>query len=406
MLKETVSIKEAKKIISEAVTTLPFEEIDTVDSLGRHVFETIKSPLTLPSYDTSAMDGFAVISSDLKSATKENPIILSIVDEVYAGKYTDSILESGNCVRIFTGANIPKGADAVVRQEDVEYENGKAVFKMPVERGTDIRTAGDDVMRGQVILKQGDLISSSAIGLLTALNISKIKVFLKPKIYILATGNELVDIGSLVPTGKIINSNSYSLASMTKECNAIPIYGGIANDNEETISMHFENAIKNDIVITTGGVSVGKYDLVKDAFEKKGVKWLFWKVKIRPGHPIAFGIFEKTLFFGLPGNPVSSMVTFDQFVRPAILKMMGVENTERMRFYASSTVDIKKKPDRTHFLRAKLSSVNGELFVEPIKNQSSAAISTMIEANCYIILEEGKTKIEKGEKVLVELFKS
>jgi len=405
MLKTYIPITEAKEIILSNVKELPAESIATTESYGRYVSEDIVSPFNLPASDNSAMDGFAVSSNELLGASKDSPITLKIIDEIYAGKRSELTVTKGTCVRIFTGAKMPKGADAVVRQEDVKYDNNNATFFSPVEKGTDIREAGDDVKKGQIILTKGTKITPAAIGLLAALNIHSVKVFKRPKVYILATGNELIELGKQLSPNKIVNSNSYALSTMVMENGGVPIYGGIATDSEETIMAHFEKAKEADIVITTGGVSVGEYDLVKDSFAKKGVEWLFWKVKIRPGQPVAFGRYNSTLFFGLPGNPVSAMVTFDQFVRPAILKMMGNEKAERMRFFAISTDDIKKKQDRTHFLRARLFSSEGELYVEVKKNQSSAAISTMLDANCYIILEENKTKIKKGDKVLVEVFK-
>ncbi len=405
MLKESVRLEEAKQIILNNTRELGTEVVFTPEAAGRHVASDITAPFSLPSADNSAMDGFALFSEDIKEASKDNPITLRVIDEIYAGKMCDTKLTRGCCVRIFTGAKIPPGADTVVRQEDVIREGEYVTFFAPQESGVDIRKAGDDVKKGQRILKKGDIITPPAIGLLTALNIAKVTVFRKPKVFIVATGNELLELGSQLVENKIINSNSYALFNMCLECGATPVYGGITNDDENMIMSLFEKAKNADIVVTTGGVSVGEYDLVKDAFAKKGVEWLFWKVKIRPGHPVAFGIFENRLFFGLPGNPVSSMITFDQFVRPAILAMMGAIKTERLRFYATSEDDIKKKPDRTHFLRAIVYSKDGELSVKVMKNQSSAAISTMLDANCYIILEEGRTKINKGEKVLVEVFK-
>ncbi|GAB4437196.1 MAG: molybdopterin molybdotransferase MoeA [bacterium] len=405
MLKESIPIKEAKEIILNNTKSLGSEVVSITESLGRYVYIDIASTVNIPPTDNSAMDGFAVISDDILYATKEHPVTLKVIDEIYAGKNYNERLMPGTCVRIFTGAKIPDGADAVVRQEDVIFDKQKAIFTSPVTKGTDIREAGEDVKKGQIILSAGDRISSAAIGMLAALNIKEIEVFKKPKVFVLATGNELLELGSNLSDGKIVNSNSYALSALIAECGAEPINGGISDDNESSIINAFRSIGDADIVITTGGVSVGEYDLVKDVFAKLGVKWLFWKVKIRPGHPVAFGILDDKLFFGLPGNPVSSMVTFDQFVRIAILKMMGAKETERLRFYAISKSDIRKKPDRTHFLRARLFAEDGLLYAEALKNQSSAAISSMLSANSYIILEENRTRINKGDKVLVELFK-
>lgn len=405
MPKESIPIEKAKEIILSRVRLNPPEEVYFSDSLGRHPYEDIVSPYSLPFRNNSAMDGFAVKSADLAAASEENPVKLPVVEELYAGKIPEKIVLSGTCARIFTGAAIPEGADAVVRQEDVNLIANAAIFKTPVEARTDIREKGEDIKEGQVFLKKGERICSAAIGMLAALRIKRIKVFRKPKVYLIATGNELADVESLFDENKIVNSNTHSLSAMLKELCAEPYCGGIVGDTKEAIRQSFQNIADCDMVITTGGISVGEYDLVKETFAELGVNWLFWKVKMRPGHPAAFGVMRDKLFFGLPGNPVSSMVTFDQFVRPAILKMSGVEDTARMRFFAAAVSDIKKKPGRTHFIRGVLSAKDGELFADAAKNQSSAAISAMISANCYIILEGEKTRIQKGEKVLVEVFK-
>lgn len=405
MIKLSITIQEAEDIILNNIKETSVEEISTIESLNRHIAEDISSPISLPNYDNSAMDGFAVNSVDILNASKDSPVTLKIVEEISAGKFSTKKVTKGCCARIFTGAKIPEGADSVVRQEDVYFNDKEATFFAPVEKGSDVRKAGEDVNKGQIILRKGGKITPAAIGLLSALNIKQVKVYKKPIVSIIATGNELVELGCEMSVGKIVNSNSYALSAMVCECGAIPIYCGIAKDNETSIMSAFEKAQDADIVITTGGVSVGEYDLVKDIFAKKGVNWLFWKVKIRPGHPVAFGIMNNRLFFALPGNPVSSMITFDQFVRIAILRMMGAKEVKRMRFLATAMDDIKKKPDRTHFLRAKLIPSDGELYVDIMKNQSSAAISTMLDSNCYVILDEKRTRIKKGEKVLVEVFK-
>lgn len=404
MLKESVILYEAVDIVLNNTPLKSKEEISITESLGRFLAEDIFSPYPLPLNDNSAMDGFALISSDIKDATLDNMIKLKIVDVVTAGKRPLIELKNGECVRIFTGGIIPKGADAVVRQEDVLIDGEYAFFKSSVEPGSDIRRRGSDLCEGQKILSLGDRITPGVIGLCSALRIKSVRVFQKPTIYIIATGSELVDIDSPFDNFSVVNSNSYSLSAMVKELSAQPFYGGILKDTKEAIRESFKKAIEHDIVITTGGVSVGEYDLVKDVFAEMGVKWLFWKVKMRPGHPVAFGIYENKLFFGLPGNPVSAMVTFDQFVRPAIFKMCGSKNYKRKVLKARSKSKIKKKEGVVHFIRGIVSVEDGELVVESINNQSSSAINTMAQANCYIILNEKQTRIEPGEVVQVEIF--
>lgn len=406
MLIEQISVKEAKDIILSETYETEEEEVLFTQALGRYSSRNIKSPFCIPQFDNSAMDGYTVRSEDLANASQQNPVKLKIIDEIWAGKIPKITLSGNTCVKIFTGAMVPEGANAVVRKEDVETDGEWAIFKSPVEIGFDIRMKGEEIKEGDVIIKRGYKFTPPAIGLIASLMIDKVKVFKKPKVLIIATGSELIDINDPVSFGKIVNSNSYALMSMANEYGAEPIYGGIVEDNDEALVRCFNNIEDVDIVITTGGVSVGEYDLVKDVFSSLGVEWLFWKIRMRPGHPVAFGKYNKKLFFALPGNPVSSMVTFDQFVLPAIKKMMGVERYERKRLYAIVTDDIKKKADRTHFLRGRFYSKDSELYVDVFPNQSSSAISSMINSNCYVILEEGNTRIKRGEKALIELFEN
>ncbi|MCX7990681.1 MAG: molybdopterin molybdotransferase MoeA [Proteobacteria bacterium] len=406
MLKEQISVKEAKSIILSQTYETEEEEIIFSQSLGRYTSREIKSPFNIPNFDNSAMDGFAVKSSILSSASPENPVKLKIVDEIWAGKIPKVSISSENCVKIYTGAIVPEGADAIVRKEDVSVDGDMALFKSPVEKGYDIRKEGEEIKKGEIVINKGYKITSSAIGLLASLMIKKIRVFRKPKVLIIATGSELIDIEESFSYGKIVNSNSYALISMTSEYGAEPVNGGIVKDSRQSLKECFKKIDMADVVITTGGVSVGDYDLVKDVFGELGVNWHFWKVRMRPGHPVAFGTYQKKLFFALPGNPVSAMVTYDQFVLPAIKKMLGVENYQRKTLYAIVTDDIKKKADRTHFLRGKFYTKDGQLYVDVFPNQSSSAISSMINSNCYVILEEGNTRIKRGEKALIELFES
>lgn len=405
MLKESIAHRDALKIILEQVKEAHSEEVSFSESLDRYISQDIFAPYPLPLHDNSAMDGYAVNSVDLKNATPQNPVVLELIDTISAGKKSTTELKNGQCIRIFTGAILPKGADAVVRQEDVQVEGNKVYFKAHVEPENDVRKRGSDLNEGQVVLKKGERVSPAAIGLLAALRMKKIKVYKKPSIYLIATGNELVDVDAPYSDNTIVNSNSYSLSAMAMQLGAEPIIGGIVKDDEESIRESFKKASCNNIVITTGGVSVGEYDLVKQVYAEMGVQWLFWKVKIRPGHPIAFGIYKNTLFFGLPGNPVSAMVTFDQFVRPSVMKMFGNEQVERQKFNAKCKSYIKKKAGIKHFIRGICYLQDGELYVESAQNQSSSAINIMVSANCYIILDENRTIVNPGEQVIVEIFK-
>ncbi len=405
MLNQNISVDRAINIILSCIKEAEEEKIHFADGLGRYLSRDIISGFSVPFFDNSAMDGFALRAEEIKDASKDNPVKLKIVDEIWAGKIARPLPDSKCCVKIYTGAMIPDGADCVVRQEDVTIEGDYALFFNPVEKGNDIRLKGEEIKENDVVASKGSRITPAMIGLFASLMKKEIYVYKKPKIAILATGSELIDIDEQTGFGKIVNSNSYALMAMAREAGAEAFNGGIIKDNRDELEKAFYTYKDTDLVITTGGVSVGEYDLVKDVFANLGVNWLFWKVRMRPGHPVAFGVYNNRLFFALPGNPVSAMVTFDQFVLPAIKKFFSAP-WEKKTIYAIATDDIRKKSGRTHFLRGRAYTKDGELFVDIFPNQASSAITSMTLANCYVILKEDNTRINKGEKVLIELFEN
>jgi len=288
--------------------------------------------------------------------------------------------------------------------EDTEGAGKQVRILVPVKPGTDIRPAGEDVKKGEPVLFRGNIIRPAEIGMLSSLGRSFIKVFQRPVVAIIATGDELVDVDEPVLPGKIVNSNSYALAAQVTECGGITMQLGIAKDNREDLEAKFKGALRADVIISSGGVSVGDYDFVKDVMKEIGSKIQFWKVAMRPGRPLAYGTLGGKPLFGLPGNPVSSMVSFEQFVRPALLKMMGYRNLFRRSVQAVLMENITKASDVRSFLRARVSFEKGQYRVSTTGEQGSGILKSMVRANGLIILPEKITRAKKGDTVTVQLL--
>jgi molybdopterin molybdotransferase len=399
-----IKVEEAQKLILKEVKICKIEKVKIIDSLGYVLAENIYSPFDIPNFDNSAMDGFAIKSEETKFATLKNPAILKIVGDLPAGEIFRKTLKKKEAVKIMTGAILPKGADAVVKVEDVKVENGKVKIFNFIKKFENVRFKGEDLKKGELILKKGTIISPSVTGILARIGKSIVKVIGKPKVGIFSTGNELLEVGEKLKLGKIYNSNSYSLISQVKNCGAIPLYFGISPDREDLLKNKFEEVSeKSDVIITSGGVSVGEYDLVKNVLEKIG-KIDFWSIAQRPGKPMAFGKIKNKIVFGLPGNPVSSMITFEEYVRPALLKMMGKTKLFREEKEAILEENLEKKKGFRYFLRGIFREENGTLYVKTTGPQGSGILKSFLLANCIIILPEELEKIKKGEKVKIQIL--
>ncbi|MEK6657514.1 MAG: gephyrin-like molybdotransferase Glp, partial [Nitrospirota bacterium] len=398
-----ISVEEALGLILENIREIGFEKVDIKEALGRVIAEDVYARRNIPPWDNSAMDGYAVIVNDVEGASKENPAVLKIIESLPAGYISESKLKSGEAIKIMTGAPMPNGADAVVMAEYTENDGGKVrIFKRP-EKGDHIRKAGEDVKDGQLVIKKGQLIRPSEIGMLASMARSIVSVYQRPRVAILATGDELVDLDEEICGAKIINSNTYAVGAQIQECGALPILLGIARDRQDELEEKLRLGMNADIIITSGGVSVGDYDHVKDVVKGLGGDLRLWKVAIKPGKPLAFSILNGRPMFGLPGNPVASMVTFEIFVRPAILKMMGHKKIFRPIIYATIKDDLKKKENRRHFIRASVQSDGDGYVVETTGDQGSHMMTSMIKANGLIIFHENDTAIKAGDKVKVML---
>lgn len=402
MKQKLLPVDEAIKIILNEVKPLSGERVSIDNALGRVLYEDIVSTRNIPFSDNSAMDGFAVISEDLKGVDENHPRVLKIIEELPAGKVPARKIKSGECAKIMTGGIMPEGADAVVMVEDTESISETEVkIKTQVEKGENVRFQGEDIQAGKVALKKGTLLRPQEIGLLAALGKSSVNVYQRPVAGILSTGSELINIDEQVSAGKVVDSNSYTLYSAVKSAGGIPLPLGIAKDSDEEIKHRILGNRSVHIFITSGGVSVGEFDLVKDLFNEIGCQMKFWRVAIKPGKPFAFGLLNGIPLFGLPGNPVSSFVAFEIFVRPALLKMQGHRNIFRRQFEAVMSVDFTNKPGRTHFVRGILEWDNNKLKVKPSGDQGSAMISTLVSANCLIVVPAETGDVKAGDSVRV-----
>ncbi len=402
MEQRLLPVEEAIKIIMGEIKPLPGERVSIEHASGRVLFEDIISRIDIPFTDNSAMDGFAVIADDLKGVDEKHPKVLKIVEELPAGMVPLRKIRTGECAKIMTGGIMPEGANAVVMVENTEQLSIYEVkIKRSVEKGENVRYKGEDIKEGSIVLKRGTRLRPQEIGLLAAIGKSVVNVYQQPVVGILSTGSEIIDIDEFVTKGKVVDSNSYTLSSAVSKAGGIPLSLGIAKDTEEDIKGKILNNRAVNVLVTSGGVSVGEFDLVRGLFNQIGCDMKFWKVAIKPGKPFAFGVLNGIPLFGLPGNPVSSFVAFEVFLRPAILKMQGIQNVFRRPFEAIMSVDFKNKPGRTHFVRGISEWDGNKLKVQPSGEQGSAMLSTLVSANCLIVIPSDKGDVKKGEVVKV-----
>jgi molybdopterin molybdotransferase len=400
-----ISVDEAIAIILGAVRETGEEVVDILEAQGRILYRDIVATDDIPLLDNSAMDGFALRSETTTGATAEQPAQLRVVGEVQAGAFYHGEPVAGNAaVRIMTGAPVPPGADVVVPVEDTDETDSLVRLYRPFKKGENIRLAGEDIRAGSIVLEKGRRLRPADIGLLASVDCTGVPVYRRPRVAIISTGDELAEPGRPLLHGQIRNSSAYALSAEVQKYNAVPRYLGIARDTFDDTLDKFRSAFECDIVITTGGVSMGKYDYVKSVMAEMGVEIAVQKILMKPGKPLVFGTLKGKLFFGLPGNPVSSLVSFVQFVRPAILKTMGARVIDKPVLDAIIDDEINKKEGRRHFVRGFFSIQDGELHVSTTGPQGSGILSSMSHANCFILLREGQTVYRKSERVPVQLI--
>ncbi len=397
---DLLSLEKALIQILDALPKAEHEELLPLrQSLGRVLSRSIQSAINVPSFRNSYMDGYALHSAD------HGEELLTLIGTSWAGKPFTGKVRRGECVRIFTGAYVPKYCDCVVMQENVQRKGDNIHIITSPNQHENIRNIADDTSEGQEILTQGTLLEAAEIALLASCGIAKITVFKRLTVGFFSTGDELVSIGSQLQLGQIYDSNRYAIHALLTEAGVTAIDMGVIPDTPEAVEKALLAASQHcDAIITSGGVSVGEADFITDVLDKIGHINL-WKIAIKPGKPFVFGSIDKTFFFGLPGNPVSVAISFQQILLPAFKKMMGYKKEySPLTLQATLAQTIYKQPGRTEFQRGIAENINDTLVVNSTGNQGSHILSSMSKANCLIILEQGSGDIEKGQTVNIQLL--
>lgn len=398
-------LHDAQRVVLDATTVLEVEKVSILDVLGRVLAEDIMAGRDNPPWDNSAMDGFAVRWEDIRQEhTIQKPVSLVVIEDVPAGRMPSKDVGPGQAIRIMTGAPVPRGADTVLKVEDTEHTPDSVRVLKAEPKGANIRPQGEDVKKGECIIGKGTRMRPSEAGMLAILAKSFVFVYQRPRVAILSTGDELADLDEPYSEEKIINSNSYGIAAAVQEAGGIPLLLGIARDTPAVLKEKIAQGLNADMLVLSGGVSMGDYDYTKAVFRELGAEMNFWKLAIRPGQPLAFGKIQNKLAFGLPGNPVSSMVTFEQLVRPALLKMSGCRSYGRPVVQAVFQETFSKRTDRRHFLRGMLTREDGIFKVRTTGDQGSGILTSMVKANCLIDVPVAVERLNPGDHVTVQLL--
>ena len=397
-------ILEAQTCILDRATPLETEEIELAKALGRALAEEVRANRDLPPYDVSAMDGYAVRAADLVKV----PRTLQIIEDIKAGDTPRFPLQPSQCAKIMTGAPLPPGADTVVRVEDTRaLENDQAEFPIPVKPGTDIRLRGENMRLGDVVLQAGEEITPATISVLATVKQAKVKVACKPRVAILSNGDELEALDEPLDLSKIPDSNSHALMAQVQALGIEPALLGIARDKPDELTSFLKRGLEYDVLLISGGTSVGDHDHVRPTLVTLGVAIHFWRVEMRPGHPIAFGTLGRTLVFCLPGNPVSSMVCFEQFVSPALRRLMGHRRLFRRTIPVRLTQMVKSKQGRVEFVRATLSrDDSGAYLATPGASQSSGDVLSLTRADVLLVAPSGRNGLIAGEIAQAQLLET
>jgi molybdopterin molybdotransferase len=400
----SLSVDKARRYIRDFLSPVQTKEsLPLRSSLGRVLAEDILSPHNVPNHNNSAMDGYALNADDL---TASGSTALRIAGTAFAGKAYEGKVGKGECVRIMTGAVMPAECDTVVIQEHVQVEGDRITFGEGVRRGQNLRYAGEDLKQGQVVFAAGHLMQPADLGLIASLGIGEVKVYRRLRVAFFSTGDELASIGQPLESGQVYDSNRYTLYGMLTRLGVEVIDMGVVRDDPKLLEQALHDAAAcADVILTSGGVSVGEADYMKQLLNELG-QVVFWKIAMKPGRPLAYGKIGNAHYFGLPGNPVSVMVTFYQFVRDAMLILMGQPNVAPVpQLPAVCVENLKKAPGRTEFQRGVLfADKDGSWKVRPIGNQGSGVLRSMSEANCFIVLGEHCGNVQAGDTVQVQIL--
>ena len=400
-----LTVDEVRGRVLASVGPLDSREVRVADALGLVLVDDVRAPHALPRFANSAMDGYAVRGSDTERASSDDPVELEVVGEIRAGDPGDIAVEPGTAVRIMTGAPLPFGADAVVQVEETEERNGVVMVKGSTAAGRNVRPAGDDVKEGDLVVAAGAELGPGELALLASLGASPLKAIRRPRVATLATGDELVAPEDVPRSGQIRDSNSVALRTLVVEAGGIPLeFPPVADDREATLATFKRAATDADLIVSSGGVSVGRYDYVKEVVEELG-EIQVWRVAMQPGKPIVVGEVLFTPFIGLPGNPVSIHVGFEQFVRPAIRKLRGCAALLRPVVTAELTESLHKKPGRLHFIRVRLDVREGRWRAAPTGAQGSHIQSSLVGCHGVVRFPLEATELSAGTEVEVEVWK-
>jgi molybdopterin molybdotransferase len=409
-----ISVEEALAYILKHFAPLEPERVELIDALNRVLTEDVIAELNVPPFNNSAMDGYAMRAEDIASATPQHPATLRVIGDVAAGYVAQKMVEPGTAMRIMTGAPMPQGADTVVRFEDTsEGVQGRAATKghdsveilKPTKRGDNVRQAGEDIRAGNVVMPRGTILRAAEIGVLASVGKRYVSVHRRPRVAILATGDELVTIEEPVAPGKIRNSNEYSNAAAVLQAGGIPIRLGIARDNIADLTAKIRAGLDADadLFLTSAGVSVGDYDIVKDVLNAEG-EMHFWQVKMKPGKPLAFGVLRGNAkdgrsvpLLGLPGNPVSALISFEMFARPAILTMLGKTKFSHPSIRARIMENVTNDSNRRNIIRVAVEKSDDGYIARTTGEQGSGVLTSVSKANGLLVMAEDMPQIQVGQ---------
>lgn len=397
---------EALPLIEQNLRVPAPESASLIDAAGRYLASDIEAPVQLPLFDNSAMDGYAIISSDVAEASEDNPVSINVRGTVAAGDASVNTVTAGQAMQIFTGAKVMPGADAVIPQEDVfRSESGDTIIiERPVVAGAHIRRAGEEVHKGDIILRAGDCLTPAAIGLLACLGVDKVQVFPRPRVGCIITGSELCPPGTPLREGMIYDSNSSMLMAAVKQTGVSIVFDRQTLDDFAALSTVLQQALSvSNVVLLTGGVSVGQFDYVRAAAVKAGVDEVFWRIAQKPGKPLYFGATpdRSKAVFGLPGNPASVLTCFYEYVAPALRQLMGAGNSRAMTLSATLKTPFSRRGSLTQFLKGDL---NDDGTVSILEHQGSHMLSSYARANCLVVIPPDENHLQEGAKVQVHLI--
>ena len=401
-----MSYDDALEVVIESAKPLPLERVSFTQALGRVLEEDVFSDSDKPIFDNSAMDGYAVMWDDIKDASEENPVKLCLIGEVSAGSYQEIKRERGTAIRIFTGAPMPEGYDCVVPVEHTSLEDGYVVIRSSFKRWANVRKRGEEIREGELVLKKGTYVRGYELGILASVNKAVFSVYRRPKVGILSTGDEIVDVGEPIERpSQIRTSNNYTLYGLALGCGAVAYNLGIVKDDPQAIKEALQNIEDYDVFLTTGGVSMGEKDYVQYLVRELGIDLKFHKLRIKPAKPVLFGTYgDGKLFFGLPGNPVSCAIAFDILVKPALMKMMGRDDYMPKKFKAVLKRDFSRKDaQRREFVRAYV-EFSDNVYCDYSEKLQSHMLTSFLGMNAYMVVYEGVHEVKSGSMVDVIMF--